>query len=799
AASSPSDSGGREEPDEEDLEGEARGAPWLFGLVERFDARTTQVWRDRAAIACAAAAVMIPFLWGFGLWDPWETHYGEVGRQITERNDWISTWWGSHWEDAGGAKEGSYFFSKPILLMWMMAMGMTAFGVNEFGVRIGVCLVAMLTLVLVYSAGRSVYSRRVGWLMAATLGTSPFFVMLSRQAQTDMPFVGLMTVGMCFFLMGVFGKDRDEPADAATWGMALGWTGLMVAPQVVLLLAGLSRWRGGKTLVLEALGGNTSQVAVIGGGVLLAVGCVMTLAALWVGRDGGVGAVRKRRRLAWGALAVTWLPLAAALVALMVTGAGAKGAVRNLNGWFVWGPTQAMLYATAAGAAIYWTLAAPDVRKRRVNLLMFYVFIALATLAKGLLGFMLPGAILFFYILLTREWRLLREVELPRGLLVFVAVSFPWYAAMLTRHTVAFWNRFFVHDHFKRLATGVHQVDEGSFEHFARWLIYGCFPWSAFAPVAAARLVTDRSALAEEGDKSRATLMIVLWGVIAFTLFTLSSTKFHHYVFPVVPALTMLVALALDDAMEQEMPRPLGLWIVAIGLMGVVAWDMMDDPQVLKNLFTYKYDRGWDDASWDRTFCVVTGGVAAASMAGASLMLMRNRAVRACGLGVLVAASLGMSVYALHVYMPQYSSAWSQAKLWEAYYAQCDEVRAPPKSDVRKTYCRQPIIAYKLNWRGENFYSHNLSIPIRDDDDFTHFLSQQKGETFYGVMEMARFKGEFARKLPQELRGKACITYSGNLKFLLAKIPCAPDDPMRIDEQALRRELDERKTGRKRP
>jgi len=180
-------------------------------------------------------------------------------------------------------------------------------------------------------------------------------------------------------------------------------------------------------------------------------------------------------------------------------------------------------------------------------------------------------------------------------------------------------------------------------------------------------------------------------------------------------------------------------------------------------------------------------------------MLMRNRVVRAWGLGMIVAASVGMSVYALNVYMPQYSAVWSQGELWKAYYAQCDEVDAPPGSDARKTYCKQPIIAYKLNWRGENFYSHNLSIPIRDDDDFTHFLSEQKNEPFYGIMEMARFKGEFARKLPRELRGKACITYSGNLKFLLAKIPCAPDDPARIDEQALRRELDARKTGRKSP
>jgi methionyl-tRNA formyltransferase len=70
---------------------------------------------DRLAVMGLAALVLIPLLGSFGLWDPWETHYGEVARQITERNDWISTWWGSHWEDAQGQTEGSYFYSKPIL------------------------------------------------------------------------------------------------------------------------------------------------------------------------------------------------------------------------------------------------------------------------------------------------------------------------------------------------------------------------------------------------------------------------------------------------------------------------------------------------------------------------------------------------------------------------------------------------------------------------------------------------------------------------------------------------------------
>ena len=126
-------------------------------------------------------------------------------------------------------------------------------------------------------------------------------------------------------------------------------------------------------------------------------------------------------------------------------------------------------------------------------------------------------------------------------------------------------------------------------------------------------------------------------------------------------------------------------------------------------------------------------------------------------------------------------STWSQKGLWDHYYSLCTKAEGPPGADSRKRFCEQPVIAFKLNWRGETFYSQNEVIPIRDDDDFTHFLSQIGSRTFYGIMEYSRFRGEFQRKLPANMKGKACIVYDRNQKFVLGKVPCAPDDPERKD------------------
>ena len=783
----------------EPVDASPKSPPSRFSSLERFDPHDAQVWRDRALVLLIAALVYLPYLGSFGLWDPWETHYGEVARQILERNDWISTWWGSHWTDAGGSKEGEYFFSKPILLMWIMAMGMQVFGFNEWGVRIGVCLIAMLALVMVYSMGREVFSRRVGFLMSAVLGTSPFFFMLGRQAQTDMPFVGLMTMGMCFFMMAVFGQRREQRPSRFGCVLTGGWVALMCVPQVSLVLVGLSRWRGPSGAWPAQLA-QAPMRAVALGAALLGVCVALSVAGLWLAHRQGEspGEPKRKGPAGWslkrwfmvsqGAL---WVPLLALLVSALATG-GATGQAlaRGLNGWFVWGPVQAALYTTCLLGALYWAVARPDLTRRQLHLFGFYVFVGLATLAKGLLGFMLPGAILFFYILFTREWRLLKRVELGRGLLVFIAVAFPWYAAMLTRHTAGFWNRFFIHDHFKRLASGVHQVDEGSFEHFARWLGYGLFPWVAFLPAALARLLESAGVTEPSSDKSRATWMIAIWMIVAFTLFTLSSTKFHHYIFPVLPALALLVALAIDEALDLEEHGRWPLYVLGTGVLALVAWDLIDDPQMMKNLFTYKYDRTWHSESWDRAFRWMAFGVTVPAALGAMLFWFKRKDLRRAGAIVVTLSGVAFAYVCLDYYMPRLSLVWSQRGLWDAYYEQCEPSDGPPQSHRFKRFCSEPVLAYKLNWRGETFYTQNEVIPIRDDDDLEHFLEQQGSSPFYAIMELPRYRGEFQRKLPKEKSSRLCLTHNRDGKFVLVKFPCAEDDPQRVSEKPSSQALD---------
>lgn len=684
-------------------EDRGRPRPWL-------DRELLADWHIRIALIVLTVLVFFPGIGAFGLWDPWEVHYGEVGRQMIERGDWISPWWGSHWRAPEKTPEGEYFFSKPVLLLWMMGIGMQVFGFGETGARFGVAVLASLGVWAAYFAGSRIWNVRTGLLMAAALLTSPFYFMLGRQAQTEMPFVGPMTVALCFFMAGVFGKDRNRPVDRFTWSAFVVFIAAVVIPQLHTITVGQ-----------------------------------LTSMPNWLAADDR-----------------NWRALPEAIIC--------------------YGPVQLAIYLAMIATFLVSTLRSPNRTRGQVYLFIFYAFVGFATMGKGILGFALPGAIIAIYLGVSREWSLLTRAEIPRGALVALFVGFPWYGAVLARHDGIggpWWDRFIIHDHFKRLASGVHQTDTGSFEHFVRWLGYGLFPWGSFVPAIIARAMSGQT-LGARSDEQRARTFLFIWFAVAFTLFTLSSTKFHHYIFPAVPALALLAALFVEDVLERRISGDSfwPLWVASVAIFCVVGFDLAVEPQNLKNMFTYRYDREWPAEAWNPGFVVALRAFVAVGAVGMLLLgLSRLKHMAAIGVLVLAFNGLGLAVWTLNVYMPTVAGTWSQKGIWDEYYARCTLIEPPPGTTWLKQdrYCLESAISYKLNWRGETFYTQNEVLPVRDDDEWNYFVEQNDGRCFYAIMEHGRV-GTFRNALPAAQRASVQVVYDGNIKFALVSANCPAED-----------------------
>jgi 4-amino-4-deoxy-L-arabinose transferase-like glycosyltransferase len=174
---------------------------------------------------------------------------------------------------------------------------------------------------------------------------------------------------------------------------------------------------------------------------------------------------------------------------------------------------------------------------------LFYVFAALAVLAKGLIGLVLPGAIIFFFILLTRRFALLKEMRLLTGIPLFLLVCAPWFV-MVSLRNPDFLYFFFIHEHFARYLTKVHGRYQPPW--FFLPILFGCMlPWSFFLPVATLRAWRDRKGVA--GDEK---LFLLLWAGLIFGFFSMSDSKLIPYILPVYPALALLLGYFFSQNFE---------------------------------------------------------------------------------------------------------------------------------------------------------------------------------------------------------------------------------------------------------
>ncbi|RKG80761.1 glycosyltransferase family 39 protein [Corallococcus sp. CA049B] len=426
------------------------------------------------ATAGFAALLFVPYLGAVGLWDPWETHYGEVGREMIQRGDYVYPFW-----------ENAWFFSKPPLTMWMQALGMNLVGAlrgdgamglyTEWGMRMPFALLSITAVALLSLAVARVVNMRAGLATGFVLATMPLYFLLTRQTVTDTPFV---TTFVCAMACAIIGQLDDTT----------------------------------------------------------------------------------KHRVGW---------------------------------WYA-----------------------------------FYVFAGLATLAKGLLGVGLPAVILVLYAIAgvipwSREsleahlrwlasgevraqvragtrampvlWAQMYRMKLGTGILVFAAVAVPWYLTLVLFNGVddegkLFWYRFFIHDHLNRLTAGVHTTTPGgSFTYFIEQGGFAIFPWVALLPGAFA--VVSRLKLRSRDKADHLALIAVLWVAFAFYLLASSATKFHHYVFPVLPGLAILIALFVDRLWRDGISEHAVSLIFGLILFLLVGKDLAENPKDFTDLFVYNYDR----------------------------------------------------------------------------------------------------------------------------------------------------------------------------------------------------------------
>ncbi len=113
----------------------------------------SNIIRNNIIIALGAMILFIPFLGSVHLFDWDEINFAECAREMIVTHDYFSVKINFH-----------PFWEKPPLFIWMQALSMNIFGVNEFAARLPDAICGVCTLLVLFNIGRKVYNNLFGLL-----------------------------------------------------------------------------------------------------------------------------------------------------------------------------------------------------------------------------------------------------------------------------------------------------------------------------------------------------------------------------------------------------------------------------------------------------------------------------------------------------------------------------------------------------------------------------------------------------------------------------------------------------------
>ncbi|KAF0811309.1 Undecaprenyl phosphate-alpha-4-amino-4-deoxy-L-arabinose arabinosyl transferase [Andreprevotia sp. IGB-42] len=175
------------------------------------------------------------------------------------------------------------------------------------------------------------------------------------------------------------------------------------------------------------------------------------------------------------------------------------------------------------------------VRERHLAMLACWAAVALATLSKGLIGLVIPGATLLIYTLWTRHWAIWRRLHPVMGMTLFLVIAAPWFARV-SACSPEFAHFFFIHEHFQRYAT--HEAQRiGPWYFFIPILLVGLLPWSALLPG-----ICWQGWQKQPAAQFQIQRLLLAWAGFVFVFFSISGSRLPAYILPMFPALAMLAA-----------------------------------------------------------------------------------------------------------------------------------------------------------------------------------------------------------------------------------------------------------------
>lgn len=226
---------------------------------ERLDLSAGDVARARfterqelAAVVIGTGALLLFHLGAYGLWDPDESRWAEIAREMLALHDFI-------------LPHLNYvpYLEKPPLLYWITALSFLAFGLNEFAARLSCAIPALGGIIVTYLFVRRTFDRSRATLAVAILATTPLYAVMAQVLTTDFIFTFCVTASWFAFFL-----HWRESGDWCWIGYIAAALGVLAkGPFAIVLCAGVMLiflwWEG-------ELPGSVRRFRLVAGSALIA-------------------------------------------------------------------------------------------------------------------------------------------------------------------------------------------------------------------------------------------------------------------------------------------------------------------------------------------------------------------------------------------------------------------------------------------------------------------------------------------------------------------------------------------------
>ena len=206
---------------------------------------------------------------------------------------------------------------------------------------------------------------------------------------------------------------------------------------------------------------------------------------------------------------------------------------------------------------------------------LFYIFSGLAVMAKGIPGFVVPFAVMFFVTLANKTFKqVFRPQYILPGFLLFFLIVLPWHIIMFKIHDPLFFNEYIMKHHINRFFSSSQIDRKQPFYFYIFTLLWGLIPWIFSVIAIAIAKVKDLKNISfkDLSDRKKFLLFNGIAFLVTMLFFSASKTKLITYILPVYFFTSFLIGALWENYMfNNKFKKPVNISVYILGGICILA------------------------------------------------------------------------------------------------------------------------------------------------------------------------------------------------------------------------------------